>query len=64
MLGEAFQSAIPTTNWMFPAVVPAAGLPEGFAEPLNAEASLILSADEAEAVRVEALAEWQTALSQ
>ena len=64
MLGEAFQSAIPTTNWMFPAVVPAAGLPEGFAEPLNAEASLILSADEAEAFRVEALAEWQTALSQ
>ncbi len=27
---EAVQSVIPTTNWMYPAVTPAAGLPEGF----------------------------------
>ena len=27
---DAFQSVIPTTNWMYPAVTPAAGLPRGF----------------------------------
>jgi thiamine transport system substrate-binding protein len=30
MLTDAFQSVIPTTNWMYPAVTPEAGLPEGF----------------------------------
>jgi len=64
MLSDAFQSAIPTTNWMFPAVTPAAGLPEGFAAPLKPAQSLILSASEAETVRDTVLAEWQSALSQ
>lgn len=64
MLSDAFQSAIPTTNWMFPAVTPAAGLPEGFAAPLTPEQSLIYSATEAEALRDTVLNEWQTALSQ
>lgn len=64
MLSDAFQSAIPTTNWMFPAVTPAAGLPEGFAAPLAPEQSLIYSATEAEALRDTVLNEWQTALSQ
>jgi thiamine transport system substrate-binding protein len=30
MLTEAFQSVIPTTNWMYPAALPAEALPEGF----------------------------------
>jgi thiamine transport system substrate-binding protein len=63
MLTEGFQSAIPTTNWMFPAVTPDGGLPEGFATPLPPEASLLLSPEEAQALRDEALAEWQAALS-
>ena len=30
MVSDGFQSAIPTTNWMYPAVTPDAGLPDGF----------------------------------
>ncbi len=62
MLSEGFQSAIPTTNWMYPAVTPAAGLPEGF-ESLHPATSLLMTADEAMAVRAGALAEWQAALA-
>jgi thiamine transport system substrate-binding protein len=62
MLGEGFQSVIPTTNWMYPAVTPAAGLPEGF-ESMRPERSLLLGADEAMAARAGALAEWQAALA-
>lgn len=60
---ESFQSAIPTTNWMYPAVTPAAGLPEGFDTLIQPETSLLLSSDEAQAARDAALAEWQAALS-
>ncbi|MEY4698579.1 MAG: hypothetical protein RIT14_3007 [Pseudomonadota bacterium] len=60
---DAFQSVIPTTNWMYPAVTPAAGLPEGFGGLVMPETSLLLSADEAQAARDAALAEWQAALA-
>jgi thiamine transport system substrate-binding protein len=30
MLTEAFQSVIPTTNWMYPAALPVEALPDGF----------------------------------
>ena len=30
MVTDAFQSVIPTTNWMYPAVMPKGGLPQGF----------------------------------
>lgn len=59
---DAFQSTIATTNWMYPAVTPAAGLPEGF-DRFRPAKSLLMSADEAAAVRDGALAEWQAALS-
>ncbi len=62
MQTEAFQSVIPTTNWMYPAVTPVAGLPKGF-ESLRPETSLLLSATDAQAARDAALAEWQAALS-
>ena len=64
MVSDAFQSIIPTTNWMFPAVTPAAGLPEKFPKALSAKQSLIFSPTEAAALRNVALVEWQTALSQ
>ncbi|MEL7099444.1 MAG: thiamine ABC transporter substrate binding subunit [Pseudomonadota bacterium] len=64
MLSDGFQSVIPTTNWMYPAVTPSAGLPEGYAALPRPETSLILPAAEAAAVRDEALQEWLTALSQ
>jgi thiamine transport system substrate-binding protein len=62
MLTDGFQSVIPQTNWMYPAVTPAAGLPEGF-DTFRPAKSLLLSPDEAQAARDPALAEWQAALA-
>ena len=62
MLTEGFQAAIPQTNWMYPAVTPAAGLPEGF-DAFRPAKSLLLPPEEAQAARDAALAEWQAALS-
>ncbi len=64
MVSDAFQQIIPTTNWMYPAVTPAAGLPDGFDTLIQPEKSLLYSPDEAAAVRDQALAEWLSALSQ
>ena len=63
MASDAFQSVIPTTNWMYPAHLPEAGLPDGFDWMIRPETSLLFSAEEAAAVRAGALAEWQAALS-
>lgn len=63
MLSEGFQSVIPTTNWMYPAVIPAAGLPEGFEQLHQPETSLLLPAQEAADLRDNALDEWRNALS-
>lgn len=60
---EAFQSVIPGTNWMYPAVTPAAGLPKGFETLIQPQKSLLFSPEEAASLRDAALAEWQTALS-
>lgn len=60
---EAFQSVIPTTNWMYPAVTPAAGLPAGFETLLRPARSLLLPAAEAEALRGPAVDAWRSALS-
>jgi thiamine transport system substrate-binding protein len=58
---DAFQTVIPTTNWMYPAT--AAALPEGFDTLIKPEKSLLKSAMEAQAAREGALAEWQAALA-
>jgi thiamine transport system substrate-binding protein len=63
MLMDAFQDAIPTTNWMYPAAMPEAGLPEGF-ESLRPETTLYLSPEEAAAQRGPAVEAWRAALSQ
>jgi len=63
MVGEAFQTIIPTTNWMYPAVTPADGLPQGFETLVTPAKSLLVPAADAPAVRDAALAEWLTALS-
>jgi thiamine transport system substrate-binding protein len=63
MLTDGFQAAIPTTNWMYPAVTPSEGLPEGFETLIEPERALLFSPDEAAAVRDAALAEWRDALS-
>ena len=60
---DAFQSTIPTTNWMYPAVTPAAGLPAGFDTLIQPATSLLLAPDAALTTRDAALAEWQAALA-
>jgi thiamine transport system substrate-binding protein len=64
MVSDAFQSVIPTTNWMYPAVTPTDGLPAGFEKLMTPETSLLLSPEDAAAMRDGALEEWRTALSQ
>jgi thiamine transport system substrate-binding protein len=63
MLTEGFQSVIPTTNWMYPAALAAEDLPEGFETLVQPDRALILSPEEAAAIRDEAIATWAAALS-
>lgn len=57
------QAVIPTTNWMYPAVTPPGGLPEGFTTLHRPAISLLLSPAEAEARRAGAVQVWRDALS-
>ena len=63
MLTSGFQSVIPTTNWMYPAVTPEGGLPEGFDQMIAPVQSLLFSSSEAQSVRDSAVEEWRAALS-
>jgi thiamine transport system substrate-binding protein len=63
MLEDGFQGVIPTTNWMYPARIPAAGLPEGFATLAVPATPLLLSAEAARDARDAALDEWLRAFS-
>ena len=64
MVSDGFQSVISTTNWMYPAVIPEGGLPDGFETLIKPEKALIIPATNAKAVRDQALAEWLSVLSQ
>jgi len=64
MTSEAFQSIVPTTNWMYPAVMPVGGLPDGFIGESSPDKALLIPIDGVEATRTKALAEWLSALSQ
>lgn len=63
MVSDAFQSVIPTTNWMYPAVTPAGGLPPGFETLATPDAALLFPASEAPSLRDRALEEWRAALT-
>ncbi len=63
LASDAAQAVIPTTNWMYPAKTPAAGLPAGFETLIQPAKSLLLTPVEAEAGRKAAVEEWQTVLS-
>jgi thiamine transport system substrate-binding protein len=63
IVSEAFQQAIPETNWMYPAVTPEAGLPAGFDTLIQPAQSLLLTPEDAAELRDSALAEWRDALS-
>ncbi|WP_163848171.1 thiamine ABC transporter substrate binding subunit [Pseudooceanicola aestuarii] len=64
LLGSDAQAVLPTTNWMYPAVLPEGGLPAGFETLIQPETPLLMSAEEAQAARDAALDEWRGALSQ
>ena len=63
MLTEGFQGVIPTTNWMYPAALPSAALPDGFDTLIAPETALLLSSEAAAEIRDAALATWTDALS-
>lgn len=63
MLSDGFQSVIPTTNWMYPAITPQGGLPDGFDTLITPDTALIYAAGEAARIRDQALAEWRDGLS-
>ncbi|MCX7566029.1 thiamine ABC transporter substrate binding subunit [Sulfitobacter sp. F26169L] len=64
MVSDAAQTILPTTNWMYPAVTPDAGLPKGFETLTVPEKALHVDVQNVPALREEALAEWLKALSQ
>ena len=63
MVGDAFQAIIPTTNWMYPAITPKAGLPKGFETLITPDKALMVEGAMAASMRDEALEEWLSALS-
>lgn len=64
LTGLDAQGALPETNWMYPAVKPAAGLPSEFQSLIQPEKALILTTDQVKDMRDKAVEEWRTALSQ
>lgn len=63
MVSDAFQSVIPTTNWMYPAVIPQGGLPEGFETLMVPQDALLFDPRGAADARAVAVEEWRNALS-
>lgn len=63
MVSDGFQSIIPTTNWMYPAVIPESGLPDGFETLIKPEKALLYSAENAASARDGALETWLNVLS-
>ena len=63
VVSDAFQSIIPTTNWMYPAKLPASGLPEGFETLITPLKSLSFDEGQVVDARSKALEEWLSALS-
>ncbi len=63
MLSDTFQSIIPTTNWMYPAIRLKGGLPQAFETQISPSEALLLAPDQVLALRQQALDEWLTALS-
>lgn len=64
MLTAGFQAVIPTTNWMYPAVLPEGGLPKGYDTLIQPSQALLFPSSTAAARRDAALETWRSALSQ
>lgn len=64
LVSEESQAVIPTTNWMYPSVLPSGGLPEGFGSLVTPKTSLLMAEEAVPAARDAAMEEWRAALSQ
>ena len=62
MVSDAFQSIIPTTNWMYPAGK--ASVPEAFGDLITPARSLLFTPEQVAQNKSAWVAEWQGALSQ
>ncbi|RVT82012.1 thiamine ABC transporter substrate binding subunit [Rhodobacteraceae bacterium CCMM004] len=60
---DPVQSVLPTTNWMYPAVTPEGGLPEGFETLIAPERALLYPAGQVPEIKAQALDTWLGALS-
>jgi thiamine transport system substrate-binding protein len=63
IVSDEFQSVIPESNWMYPAVMPEGGINPGFETLITPARALLYPAGEAAKIRDQALGEWQAALS-
>jgi thiamine transport system substrate-binding protein len=63
VLSEDFQSAIPETNWMYPAKTPASGLPDSFSTLVKPEKTLLKAPEEVAEHRRAWTDEWLDAMS-
>lgn len=63
LLTDAVQEVIPTTNWMYPAALPASGLPPVYDTLPRPQKSLLLPPEEARSLRGPAIDEWLSAFS-
>ncbi|WP_075291670.1 thiamine ABC transporter substrate binding subunit [Pararhizobium arenae] len=62
--GPAFQSIIPTTNWMMPVAAGNEPLPEAFGKLVSPKKTFLMSSDEVAANRKAWIDEWLSAMSQ
>lgn len=62
LVSDAAQSVLPTTNWMYPAVTPEDGLPEGFDTLIEPGTVLSHPAGEVPETREAAMRDWMRAL--
>ena len=63
MTTEAFQSIIPTTNWMYPATLPKSSLPAGFNNLVEPSSALLFADTEVAAQRKNWVNEWLEAMA-
>ncbi len=61
MLSQTAQAILPTTNWMYPAALPRAALPDGFDTFPRPNTTLLFSPEQAANLRNDALSTWQAA---
>ncbi|MCP4433065.1 MAG: thiamine ABC transporter substrate binding subunit, partial [Gammaproteobacteria bacterium] len=63
MTSERFQTIIPTTNWMYPAILPVSSLPAGFHELVQPSNALLYTDTEVASQRRHWVSEWLEALA-